>query len=166
MKQIAHLEDLTPDPNNANKGTPRGASFLESSLRNHGAGRSILVDRDGVVIAGNKTLEQAAAIGLDIQTVHSDGTKLVVVVRDDLTMDESSAKALAIYDNRVSEVSLSWDLPVLASLANDIDLGEFWLPDEWDRLVNGAMPEPMAVEDDQSQPEPQPVTCPQCGHLF
>ena len=38
------LKDLTPDSRNANKGTPRGNQMIEDSLRQYGAGRSILLD--------------------------------------------------------------------------------------------------------------------------
>jgi hypothetical protein len=50
------IRDLTPDPRNANKGSERGTGMLEHSLRSYGAGRSILADKHGVIIAGNKTL--------------------------------------------------------------------------------------------------------------
>ncbi len=66
-KDIRTLSDLVPDPDNANRGTERGAALLEHSLRQYGAGRSILADKNGVVIAGNKTLEQAAALGLAVE---------------------------------------------------------------------------------------------------
>jgi hypothetical protein len=54
------LSDLKPDPQNANRGTDRGRDALARSLREYGAGRAVLIDRRGCVIAGNKTVEQAA----------------------------------------------------------------------------------------------------------
>ena len=56
VQKITELDDLLPDTSNANRGTARGRELLEHSLREYGAGRSILADRNGVVIAGNKTL--------------------------------------------------------------------------------------------------------------
>ena len=53
-KTIEDISDLIPDPRNANLGTERGLRMLDDSLREDGAGRSILVDRDGVTIAGAK----------------------------------------------------------------------------------------------------------------
>ena len=58
----AKISDLIPDAANANKGTQRGLKALDTSLRQYGAGRSILIDRDGRIIAGNKTAERAADI--------------------------------------------------------------------------------------------------------
>jgi len=72
------LVDLTPDTRNANKGSPRGNQMIEDSLRQYGAGRSILLDKHGRIIAGNKTAENAGAIGMeDVLVVQSDGTRLV-----------------------------------------------------------------------------------------
>src|SRR3989304_5468213 len=86
-KPIRTLADLRPDPANANSGTQRGLRLLDDSLRDLGAGRSILADRNGVIIAGNKTVERAANIGLKkIRAVHTTGDELVVVIRDDLDL--------------------------------------------------------------------------------
>lgn len=131
-KNIRSLADLTPDPGNANKGTERGAAMLEKSLQKYGAGRSILADKNGVVLAGNKTLEQAAALGLEIKTVHTQGDKLVVVVRDDLDHDDPLARELAIADNRVGQISLEWDSDVLRQMQEDgFDMGQFWTKEEF-----------------------------------
>ena len=71
------ISELTPDDINANKGTQRGAGMLEKSLRDYGAGRSVLVDKSGRIIAGNKTIEAAGSIGLDEAVlVETDGTQL------------------------------------------------------------------------------------------
>ncbi len=121
VKSITSLSDLVPDERNANKGTVRGRSMVEYSLQQFGAGRSVLVDKNGKLIAGNKTTEAAASIGLDdVIVVKSDGKKVVVVQRTDLdlTRDEAAQK-LAIADNRTSEVGLEWDNEVLAALLNE-----------------------------------------------
>ena len=67
------IGELKFDPRNANKGTDRGRKALASSLKQFGAGRSILVDKHGMVIAGNKTLAQAIARGdKDVTVVKTD----------------------------------------------------------------------------------------------
>jgi len=88
---MAKISDLIPDSGNANKGTERGAAQLEVSLRKYGAGRSILIDRNGRIIAGNKTVENAAAIGLDdVIVVETTGDKLVAVKRIDLDLTDAA----------------------------------------------------------------------------
>ena len=137
MKRIAKLEDLTPDPANANEGTLRGTQLLDRSLEKYGAGRSIVVDRNGVVIAGNKTLEQAVARGLRAKVVKTDGSKLVVVQRADLDLEATpAARELAYMDNRVAEVGLKWNPEQIErDLANGIELGGMFTPEELDVVL-------------------------------
>jgi len=109
--------DLTPDVRNANEGTPRGRGMLEDSLRKLGAGRSILLDKHGRVIAGNKTLEVAAGIGLD-------KIQVVAVQRTDLDLEtDANAREMAYADNRIAQVDLTWSIPQLqADVAAGLDL--------------------------------------------
>jgi len=152
-KDIEGISDLTPDPENANLGTERGLRMLDDSLREDGAGRSILVDRDGVTIAGAKTLERAADIGLPIRVVQTDGNELVVVQRTDLDLDgegeeQVRARRMAYRDNRSSEVSLSWNVDqLLADVKEGIDLAGVWHDWEIENLLAGVADEaidPMA----------------------
>ena len=164
----ARLADLQPDNRNANAGTERGRGMVEESLRRYGAGRSILVDKSGRIIAGNHVAEVAADIGLhDCIVVPSDGRKLVVVQRTDLDLDSPAARALAIADNRTSEVGLSWDTGVLAELAADdaVDLSALFSPVELADLLHEAAPvpkfRPAGAEHrlDELQPHCKTCTC-------
>ena len=135
--QTASLKDLTADKRNANKGTKRGAEMVEDSLRTYGAGRSILLDKHGAIIAGNKTAEGAAAIGLEnVVVVKTDGKQLVAVQRMDLDLStDKAAKELAIADNRAGQVSLTWDTDVLKQLeGEDVALDKFWTETELEAL--------------------------------
>ena len=76
---LQSLSDLTPDPQNANRGTPRGRDALADSLRSYGAGRAVLIDQHGAIIAGNKTVEQAKALGIPLRVIKTDGTHLIAV---------------------------------------------------------------------------------------
>ncbi len=137
MKKVK-LSELTPDNINANKGTQRGAGMLEKSLREYGAGRSVLVDKAGRIIAGNKTIEAAGAIGLeDAIVVETDGTQVIVVKRTDLDLDSPQGRGLAIADNRVAEVGLEWDMEALEKIGEELDLGEFWFDNELPDLELG-----------------------------
>jgi len=130
------LSDLTPDARNANKGTARGSAMIRASLRDYGAGRSVLLDKHGAIIAGNKTVENAGALGhKDVIVVQTDGSQLVAVQRTDLDLKDPRARQLAIADNRSGEVSLEWDAETLKGLAGDgIDLAPFWSADELEEL--------------------------------
>lgn len=144
-KSIKKLGDLRPDTGNANKGTPRGRGMVEASLREVGAGRSIVADREGRIIAGNKTLEAWVDIGGEIEVVRSDGKKLVVVQREDLDLsdDTGAARKLAYYDNRAGEVGLEWDAEQLfADMNAGLDLSTLFRDDELDALLADLMPKP------------------------
>jgi site-specific DNA-methyltransferase (adenine-specific) len=136
------IAELVPDSRNANKGSPRGNQMIEDSLREYGAGRSILLDKHGRIIAGNKTAENAGAIGMeDVLVVQSDGKRLVAVQRTDLDLDDPHTRQLAIADNRSGQVSLDWDTDALKGLVEDgVDLAPFWTADElaamWPQTVD------------------------------
>jgi hypothetical protein len=124
---------LTLDEQNANLGTDRGRGALATSLKDYGPGRSILIDKDGKVIAGNKTLEEARQQGFndkDVVIIKTDGSKLVAVQRTDLSLDDPKARGLAIADNRVAELDLKWDTAKLADFAKELDLTPFFSADE------------------------------------
>jgi len=143
---------LRPDPRNANRGTERGRAMLEHSLRQYGAGRSILTDKNGVVIAGNKTLEMAEELGLPIREIETDGHELVVVRRKDLDLTtDASARELAIADNRVGQINLDWDPVVLAELAEKVDLSGLWNEGELKELLASGDED----ETDMEDPGPQ-----------
>ena len=132
--------NIKPDVKNANKGTERGRYMVEASLRETGAGRSILLDKDGRIIAGNKTFEAASDIGLPVRVVETDGTELVAVKRTDLDLDDDTgtARKLAYYDNRTSSVGLAWDVEqILADVNAGLDLSGLWFEHELDGLLNG-----------------------------
>ena len=136
---MTKLSDLTPDHSNANKGTERGAVQLDESLTRYGAGRSVLVDKRGVVIAGNKTVQEAVNKGFPARVVHTDGKELIVVQRTDLDLDNDKggrARQLAYADNRVAEIDLEWDIKQIgADLDAGVDLGTFWREDELKELT-------------------------------
>jgi hypothetical protein len=161
-KTIEALEDLTPDDVNANRHTERGEALLEKSLSKYGAGRSILVDKNGKVIAGNSTLQKAVEAGLGITVVQEDGTRLVVVQRVDLDMDsDPRARELAIADNRVAEVSLDWNPENLIQLKDaGVNLGEFFLEDELSKVLAQKEPPSEFRGTDDVKTE---HACPQCG---
>ena len=133
---LRSLADLSPDPRNANLGTDRGRASLEQSLRAYGAGRAVLIDRHGQIIAGNKTVEQAKQLNIPLRVVKTDGQHLIAVQRDDLDLaTDPRAKALAIADNRVGELDLEWDVEMLKQLqADGLDLSAFWTADEFATL--------------------------------
>ena len=153
VKQIASLNDLTPDATNANRHNQRGMSMMEDSLRECGYGDSLTVDREGNVISGNGRVETLQDLKmLDPIVVQSDGTRPIIHQRTDLVIDEEKARKLALYQNRVGQVNLTWDPSVLAALAEDgVKVADLWTEDEWAALFmdDSATPTPPAASTDE-----------------
>jgi hypothetical protein len=151
MKTLETLEDCTPDSANANAGTLRGEQLLEHSLTHYGAARSIVVDKHGRVIGGNKTLQLAIEAGLGMRVVQTDGTTLVVVVRTDLDLaTDPQARVLAYLDNRAAELGLAWNPEQLAAdFAAGLQLGSMFTDHERERVLKAleadTTPEPLTV---------------------
>jgi hypothetical protein len=105
-KKTATVADLKIDPENARKHPDLTA--LKKSLSEFGAARSIVIDGDDVVRAGSGTVEAAIDAGITkTRIVNAKPDELVVVRRADLKGER--AKAYALADNRVGELSL-WDI--------------------------------------------------------
>jgi sporulation protein YlmC with PRC-barrel domain len=119
-KKEIKVSDLIPDDRNLNKGTQFGGSLIEKSLRKFGAGRSILIDKNNRIIAGNKTVENAAAIGLeDLQIVETDGTKIIAVKRTDIDLDSKAGRELALADNASAKANIDWDIETTFETAHE-----------------------------------------------
>jgi hypothetical protein len=111
------IDKLRRDSANRNRSSGRGRRAVKDSLETFGAGRSILLDRNNVCIAGNQALNAALELGFDdVLVVEATGKQLVAVKRTDLDLTEKNgrARALSISDNRCSELGWSPDLQLLA----------------------------------------------------
>ena len=127
------ISDLHFDDKNFNKHTEFGMSLLEKSLRNNGAGRSILIDKNNRIIAGNGIVESAGQIGLeDVQIVESDGTKLIAVKRTDIDLDSKQGREMALADNATAAADLQWDAEELQKAMDEFAI----TPQDWGVFSN------------------------------
>lgn len=112
------VDRLVFDDCNFNEGTEFGDSMIERSLAKFGAGRSILLDKNNRIIAGNKTTEKFAGIGLEnVLIVDTDGNTLVAVRRSDIDLDSERGREMAIADNATSKANLKWNETLLMQCA-------------------------------------------------
>lgn len=108
------LNELKFDDKNFNKHTEFGMSLIEKSLRNNGAGRSILLDKDDRIIAGNGIVEAAGQVGFEnVRVIETDGNELIAVKRTDLSLDSKKGREMALADNATSAADLEWDRDAL-----------------------------------------------------
>jgi len=104
------IDSLMHDPANVRKHGERNLLAIKSSLARWGQQHPLVVNKDGVVVAGNGRLSAMKSLGW----------QEVKIIRTDLSGAE--AKAFAIADNRTAELA-SWDddalAQTLAALQND-----------------------------------------------
>jgi hypothetical protein len=171
--RAAKIGDLIPDDRNANQGTERGNYMLGHSLQKRGAGRGVLLDKHGRLIAGNKTAAKFGEIGLeDVIIVQTTGDQLVATQRMDIDLDTPEGREMAIADNRISEINYEPDESVLIQFADEgVELGDWFTPEEmagWEVEVPDF--EPVGEDEqgrlDQIEPKELNCKCPNCGHEF
>ena len=127
-KQI-NIEDLVQDDHNFNRGTEQGAKLIEKSFLDHGAGRSVLLDKDNRLIAGNKATKGAIAAGIKkVRIIETTGDELIAVKRTDVSLDSKEGREMAMLDNLTTQVNMSWDKVELETVAKDVqgfDVSQF-----------------------------------------
>lgn len=133
-----NIESLVPDNKNFNRGTEYGDRLMDESLRRFGLGRSILIDKNNRIIAGNKTAEKAADIGFtDVVVVEVDGNQLVAVKRKDIDLDSAKGRELALADNATGKANLAWDEELIADLSAQFNFE----PGDWGVDVENVNPD-------------------------
>ncbi len=127
---------------------------VAASIRAFGFRVPILVDRDGVIVAGHARYRAAQKLGL---------TEVPVIVADDLTPEQ--IKAYRIADNRTAELS-TWDYELLPIELADLQSTDFDLnllgfsTDELAKILDPAAKEGLTDPDDVPQPPDEPITQP------
>lgn len=106
------------DSKNYRKHTEKNLNLIKKSLKECGTGRSILIDNQGEIIAGNATFKQAQAANIPVKIIETDGKELIALKRTDLKTDDEKRKKLALLDNSTSD-KVEWDID---NLSADFDL--------------------------------------------
>jgi 16S rRNA G966 N2-methylase RsmD len=120
------IGQIKPHPRNARTHSKKQIRQIADSIRAVGFAAPVLIDEDGVLLAGHGRLEAARLLGL--QTIPA-------VVIDGLT--EARKRALLLADNRIAQ-SAGWDRERLASEL--LSLPELLVEDGLDITVTGFEP--------------------------
>lgn len=107
------MTNIKFDQRNYRKHNDKNKNLINKSLKECGAGRSIVIDNEGEIIAGNGIYEQAQKLGIKTKIIETDGSELVVVKRTDLATDDEKRKQLAVMDNSTSDSS-EFDIELLS----------------------------------------------------
>lgn len=114
-----HLNEIKPYEKNPRK-NDEAVKYVAKSIKEFGFKVPIVIDKDGVIIAGHTRYKAAKKLQLDT---------IPCIIADDLT--EEQIKAFRLADNKVSEKA-EWDINLLSEELNDIlelDMADFGFED-------------------------------------
>ena len=114
------LKDLKQDKRNYRKHNDRNITLIRKSVDEAGLGRSIVIDKNNEIIAGNG-LVSAISKNTPIKVIETTGDELVVVKRTDLDTNDDKRKKLAVMDNSSSDNS-EFNLELLSEDFDSVQL--------------------------------------------
>lgn len=106
------MEKIKFDERNYRKHDEKNKKLINKSIKELGAGRSILLDSENSIIAGNGVYEQAKLLNLPIKIIETKGEELIAVKRIDLKTNDIRRMKLAVMDNSTSDTS-TFDIGLL-----------------------------------------------------
>jgi DNA modification methylase len=159
---MATLSDLKQDHKNARKRTETSASLLKESLQRYGPARSIVIDEDDRILAGNGTVEAALNLGIEgLRIVDASPNEIIAVRRTGLTEDQKVGLALA--DNRTADLA-EWDAEMLHRLSEEHDIAPWFEDGDLEALLEQVEQldpvEGKTDPDEAPEPPADPITKP------
>lgn len=149
------ISELKPYENNPRK-NEEAVPYVINSIKKFGFRNPIIIDKDGVIVAGHTRYKAANELGLK---------EVPVILADDLTPEQ--VKAFRLVDNKVSEQA-SWNYDLLNLELEDIDLNmeDFgFLETNNDDIINNVI-ENTEIDLSKYDDDKFEHTCPKCGFKF
>ena len=155
------ISSLQSDHKNARRRTDRSSTLIKESISRYGAARSIVIDEENRILAGNGTIEGAKAAGIkSVRVIETDGNEIIAVKRTGLSEEDKVGLALA--DNRTSDLS-EWDQEMLHQLSEEHDISDWFTQEDLDELLSVDKLDPAEGNtdpDDVPEPPEDPTTKP------
>lgn len=155
-------EEIKFDKKNYRIHNDKNKELINKSLSEFGAGRSILIDNENEIIAGNGVFEQVRELNIPIKIIETDGSELIAVKRTDLQTSDEKRKKLAIMDNSTNDTS-EFNIGLLKEDFGVEELQDLGVPafEISDADVNSFF-----ENSDGKEKTPKMMTCPHCGKEF
>jgi ParB-like chromosome segregation protein Spo0J len=151
--ETLQIKDLTPDPENAREHDEKNLKAIQGSLKEFGQRKPIVITEEGVIVAGNGTVEAAKRLGwLEIQAV-----------KVPLDWTPNQIKAFALADNRTAELA-SWSSVVLAEQLLNLEQADFKIEEfgfAKEQASESLRPEEFPSFDDNDETSHR---CPKCQY--
>lgn len=120
------ITDLKFDDKNFNIGSQQGNALLEKSIQKFGFREAATVDKNGVLIGGNKRTAKAGELGLeDVEIIKADPKKVYALQYDDIDIDTPEGRSLALALNATAKSNIVLDAELV-----EAELGEA-VCEEW-----------------------------------
>lgn len=144
------LDDVHPYEKNPRRNDD-AVKYVAESIKQFGFKVPLVIDNDGVIIAGHTRWKAAKKLGL--KTVPC-------IIADDLT--EEQVKAFRLADNKVAEMA-GWDFALLEEELQliDFDMAAFGFAEQEDVDISDFF-----EEAEHKEKEPKKIQCPHCGEWF
>ena len=146
------IDELTPYENNP-RHNENAVAAVAASIKEFNFKVPLVIDTNGVVVAGHTRLLAARQLGL---------SAVPCIVADDLTDEQIRAFRLA--DNKTAELA-GWNFSKLekelSSISDQFDMSVFGFDETEDIDIDGFF-----EDAEQKKKEPKTVTCPHCGEVF
>lgn len=148
-KRIEELREYENNPRH-NDGA---VDAVAESIKQFGFKVPIVIDKDGVIIAGHTRRKAAEKLGLET---------VPCIVADDLTPEQ--IKAFRLADNKTGELA-SWDFEKLEeelAALSEVDMSAFGFVVNEDINIDDFFTE----AEEKPEKEPKKIQCPHCGEWF
>lgn len=147
------IEELKPYENNPRR-NDSAVDAVASSIKEFGFKVPIVIDQDGVIVAGHTRYKASQKLGLE---------RVPCIIADDLTEDQ--IKAFRLADNKTNELA-GWDFAMLEQELESIeglDMSAFGFENLADIDIDDLFVE---QDGEPKEKEPKQIQCPHCGEWF
>lgn len=147
------IDELTPYENNP-RHNENAVAAVAASIKEFNFKVPLVIDTNGVVVAGHTRLLAARQLGL---------SAVPCIIADDLMPEQ--IRAFRLTDNKTAELA-GWHFAKLeeelAALAAEFDMTAFGFHADSDVDIDDFFEE----AGEKKEKEPKTITCPHCGEVF
>lgn len=150
------IHEIRPYEKNPRR-NDEAVNAVAESIRQFGFKVPMVVDSDGVIVAGHTRYKAAKKLGLD---------SVPCIIADDLT--DEQLKAFRLADNKVSEKA-GWDFVLLEEELNDLftfDMQAFGFISHEDLVLDVNDDDFLQDTEITKEKKVKEITCPHCGEKF
>ncbi len=146
--------DLIPYENNP-RNNDEAVEYVANSIEKFGFKVPIILDKDGVIVAGHTRLKAAQQLGMET---------VPCIIADDLTPEQ--IKAFRLADNKVAEMS-GWDFTKLdeelEKVTFDFNMSDFGFTEKEN---DEPLTDDFFHDVEPTEKKHKHITCPFCGKEF